>query len=90
MSIAIEAMFDSSDIERAVMIFDNDDVLFTDILDFMDDHKSDEYISLSVDMYGAKNSTMRLDRIIDNISDNQVKNKFSSVSNGIDFAVIDI
>ena len=46
--------------------------------------------AVNVDMYGAKNSTMRLDRIIDNISDNQVKNKFSSVSNGIDFAVIDI
>ena len=44
----------------------------------------------SINLDGAKNSTMRLDRIIDNISDNQVKNKFSSVSNGIDFAVIDI
>jgi hypothetical protein len=28
--------------------------------------------------------------IINNISDSKVKNKFSSVSNGIDFAVIDI
>ena len=44
----------------------------------------------SINLDGAKNSTMRLDRIIDNISDNQVKNKFSSVSNGIDFAVIEI
>ena len=49
MSIAIEAMFDSSDIEQAVMIFGIDTVLFTDILDFMDNHKSEEYVSLSVD-----------------------------------------
>jgi len=41
-------------------------------------------------MYGAKNSTMKLDRIIENITDIKVKSKFSSVSNGIDFAVIDI
>lgn len=44
----------------------------------------------NINLDGSKNSTMRLDRIIDNITDNQVKNKFSSVSNGIDFAVIDI
>ena len=44
----------------------------------------------NINLDGAKDSSMRLDRIIDNISDNQVKNKFSSVSNGIDFAVIDI
>jgi hypothetical protein len=44
----------------------------------------------TVDFYGAKNFTMKLDLIINNISDSKVKNKFSSVSNGIDFAVIDI
>jgi len=44
----------------------------------------------NVEFYGAKNGTMKLDLIINNISDNKVKNKFSSVSNGIDFAVIDI
>ena len=49
MKIAIEAMFDSSDIDQAVMIFDLDTVLFSDIIDFMNNHKSEEYISLSVD-----------------------------------------
>lgn len=44
----------------------------------------------NINLDGSKNSTMRLDRIIDNITDNQVKSKFSNVSNGIDFAVIDI
>ena len=44
----------------------------------------------NINLDGAKNSSMRLDRIIDNISDTKVKSKFSSVSNGIDFAVIDI
>ncbi len=51
MKIAIEAMFDSSTIERAVMFFDLDTTLFYDIIDFMDNHRSDEYVSLSVD-YG--------------------------------------
>lgn len=49
MKIAVEAIFDSSDIEQAIMIFDRDNTLFTDIIDFMDNHKSDEYVSLSVD-----------------------------------------
>lgn len=44
----------------------------------------------NIELYGAKNTTMKLDLIINNISDNKVKNKFTSVSNGIDFAVIDI
>jgi len=51
MKIAIEALFNISTIERAVMFFDSDDVLFNDILDFMNNHKSEEYVSLSVD-YG--------------------------------------
>ncbi len=51
MKIAIEALFNLSTIERAVMFFDKDDVLFNDIIDFMDNHKSEEYVSLSVD-YG--------------------------------------
>lgn len=46
--------------------------------------------AVNADMYGAKNSTMKLDRIIENITDIKVKSKFSSVINGIDFAVIDI
>jgi hypothetical protein len=44
----------------------------------------------TIDLYGAKNTTMKLDLIINNITDNKVKSKFTSVSNGIDFAVIDI
>lgn len=47
--IAVEALFDSPDIEQAIMIFERDDVLFIDIIDFMTNHKSDEYVSLSVD-----------------------------------------
>jgi hypothetical protein len=49
MKIAVEAIFDSSDIEQAIMMFDMDYTLFTDIIDFMNNHKSDEYVSLSVD-----------------------------------------
>lgn len=49
MKIAVESMFDSSDIEHAIMVFERDDTLFFDILDFMDNHKSIEYVSLSVD-----------------------------------------
>jgi len=82
MSIAIEAMFNSSDIERAVMIFHNDNVLFTDILDFMDNHKSDEYISLSVDagyikIYAGKYDNVRkiarLPEILSNSFTTEVK-----------------
>jgi hypothetical protein len=49
MKIAVEAMFDSPDIDNAFMVFDKDETLFIDIIDFMDNHKSYEYISLSVD-----------------------------------------
>ena len=49
MKIAVEAIFDSSDIEQAIIIFDRNYTLFTDIVDFMDNHKSVEYVSLSVD-----------------------------------------
>ena len=49
MMIAVEALFNSPNIEQAVLIFDRDDTLFADIIDFMNNHKSDEYVSLSVD-----------------------------------------
>ena len=49
MKIAVEALFDSYDIEHAIMVFDKDDTLFVDMIDFMDNHKSEEYISLGVD-----------------------------------------
>jgi hypothetical protein len=49
MKIAVEAMFDSPDLEHAFMLFDVDETLFVDIIDFMDNHKSYEYITLSVD-----------------------------------------
>lgn len=49
MMIAVEALFDSSDIEQAIFVFERDAVLFTDIIDFMNNHKSEEYVSLSVD-----------------------------------------
>ena len=49
MMIAVEALFNSPNIEQAVLIFERDDTLFADIIDFMNNHKSDEYVSLSVD-----------------------------------------
>ena len=49
MKIVVEAIFDSFQIEQAIMLFDNDRVLFNDILDFMDNHKSVEYVSLNVE-----------------------------------------
>ena len=49
MKIAVEAIVDSLDIEQALMVFDTDRVLFNDIVDFMDNHKSVELVSLSVD-----------------------------------------
>jgi hypothetical protein len=49
MKIAVEAMFDSPDFEHAIMVFDRDDTLFFDIIDFMNNHKSIEYVSLGVD-----------------------------------------
>jgi len=42
MMIAVEALFNSPNIEQAVLIFDRDDTLFADIIDFMNNHKSDE------------------------------------------------
>jgi hypothetical protein len=49
MKIAVESMFDSSEFENAIMVFDRDDTLFFDIIDFMNNHKSVEYVSLGVD-----------------------------------------
>lgn len=48
MKIAVEALFDSSEIENAIMVFDKDDNLFIDIIDFMNNHKSIEYVSLCI------------------------------------------
>lgn len=49
MLIAVEALFDSLDIEQAILVFERDEILFSDIIDFMDNHKSEEYVVLSVD-----------------------------------------
>jgi hypothetical protein len=48
MLIAIDSLNDSADIQRSAMIFENDKTLFLDLLDFMDNHKSDEYIALNI------------------------------------------
>jgi len=48
MLIAIDALNDSTDIERSAMIIQNDETLFLDLLDFMDNHKSEEYIALNI------------------------------------------
>lgn len=48
MKIAIDALNNSADIERSVMIIEDDKILFLDLLDFMDNHKSEEYIALNI------------------------------------------
>jgi hypothetical protein len=48
MKIAIDALNNSADIERSVMIIEDDKTLFLDLLDFMDNHKSEEYIALNI------------------------------------------
>jgi len=49
MMIAVGALFDSSDIEQSIFVFERDAVLFTDIIFFMNNHKSEEYLSFSVE-----------------------------------------